>query len=413
MNADEIKQTEGTIKQLISSGIDELIKRIPQDSIKKAFKEIKEAKTDKDKWVNVLIIGETGVGKSTLINTIFGRKVAETGSGKPVTQETQVYRNEEQKLCIIDTKGIETKDLSIISNLENIIKTQEKEEVSKQIHIALLCIQEQNRRVQDAHIDLYNDLQNNKIPTIIVITKAQCDAGEKGEEKFSDIVKKEFNISDDSIQRVMALESKNDNGDVIARKHGIIELTEKIFNKMDDAIKNAFARKQKCDKEMTKKALKEEALSVVKQHSILAAGVAASPIPFSDIAALLPIQIAMIGRISKTYDIFDLDSENIKKMAMAFAGVCGLGFAARFAMGNLIKFIPGLGSVAGAAINSFVASAATGVMGNTYVEYLDNNYDDILKNGFDIDSVTQFFKDNEDSIVDKAKEIVESEAKKS
>ena len=412
MNADEIKQTEGTIKQLISSGIDELIKRIPSDDIKKAFKEIKEAKTDKDKWVNVLIIGETGVGKSTLINTIFGRKVAETGSGKPVTQETRVYSDEEQKIRIIDTKGIETKDLSIISNLENIIKTQEKEEVSKQIHIALLCIQETNRRVQDAHIDLYNDLQNNKIPTIIVITKAQCDADEKGE-KFSDIVKKEFSISDDSIQRVMALESKNDNGDVIAEKHGIIELTEKIFNKMDDAIKNAFARKQKCDKEMTKKALKEEALSVVKQHSILAAGVAASPIPFSDIAALLPIQIAMIGRISKTYDIFDLDSENIKKMAMAFAGVCGLGFAARFAMGNLIKFIPGLGSVAGAAINSFVASAATGVMGNTYVEYLDNNYDDILKNGFDIDSVTQFFKDNEDSIADKAKEIVESEAKKS
>ena len=93
--------------------------------------------------------------------------------------------------------------------------------------------------------------------------------------------------------------------------------------------------------------------------------------------------------------------------------MCGLGFAARFAMGNLIKFIPGLGSVAGAAINSFVASAATRVMGNTYVEYLDNNYDDILKNGFDIDSVTQFFKDNEDSIADKAKEIVESEAKKS
>ncbi len=366
MNAEELKQTEGTIKQLINSGIDELIKQIPQDDIKKAFKEIKEAKTDKDKWVNVLIIGETGVGKSTLINTIFGRKVAETGSGKPVTQETRVYSDEEQKIRIIDTKGIETKDLSIISNLENIIKTQEKEEVSKQIHIALLCIQETNRRVQDAHIDLYNDLQNNKIPTIIVITKAQCDADEKGE-KFSDIVKKEFNISDDSIQRVMALESKNDNGDVIAEKHGIIELTEKIFNKMDDAIKNAFARKQKCDKEMTKKALKEEALSVVKQHSILAAGVAASPIPFSDIAALLPIQIAMIGRISKTYDIFDLDSENIKKMAMAFAGVCGLGFAARFAMGNLIKFIPGLGSVAGAAINSFVASAATKVMGNTYV----------------------------------------------
>ena len=37
--------------------------------------------------LNVLIVGKTGVGKSTLINAVFGDKVAKTGSGKPVTQE--------------------------------------------------------------------------------------------------------------------------------------------------------------------------------------------------------------------------------------------------------------------------------------------------------------------------------------
>ncbi len=35
---------------------------------------------------NILIAGKTGVGKSTLINSIFQGNLAETGQGKPVTQ---------------------------------------------------------------------------------------------------------------------------------------------------------------------------------------------------------------------------------------------------------------------------------------------------------------------------------------
>ena len=35
---------------------------------------------------NLAIFGKTGVGKSTLINAIFGEEVARTGIGEPVTQ---------------------------------------------------------------------------------------------------------------------------------------------------------------------------------------------------------------------------------------------------------------------------------------------------------------------------------------
>nr|WP_252866342.1 GTPase [Wohlfahrtiimonas chitiniclastica] len=34
---------------------------------------------------NIAIIGQTGVGKSSLINYLFGDNVAKTGVGKPVT----------------------------------------------------------------------------------------------------------------------------------------------------------------------------------------------------------------------------------------------------------------------------------------------------------------------------------------
>lgn len=33
---------------------------------------------------NILIAGKSGVGKSSLLNYIFGEEVAETGAGKPV-----------------------------------------------------------------------------------------------------------------------------------------------------------------------------------------------------------------------------------------------------------------------------------------------------------------------------------------
>ena len=56
--------------------------------------------------LNVLIAGSTGVGKSTLINTVFGKKVAITGQGAPITQQITKY-SLENGLSIYDTKGLE------------------------------------------------------------------------------------------------------------------------------------------------------------------------------------------------------------------------------------------------------------------------------------------------------------------
>ncbi len=37
--------------------------------------------------VNIVIAGKTGVGKSTLVNAVFQGNLAETGDGRPVTQD--------------------------------------------------------------------------------------------------------------------------------------------------------------------------------------------------------------------------------------------------------------------------------------------------------------------------------------
>ena len=56
---------------------------------------------------NLAIFGKTGVGKSTLINAIFGEEVARTGIGEPVTKGSHLYVDKIGHLGIVDTQGLE------------------------------------------------------------------------------------------------------------------------------------------------------------------------------------------------------------------------------------------------------------------------------------------------------------------
>ncbi|MBQ5340761.1 MAG: 50S ribosome-binding GTPase, partial [Oscillospiraceae bacterium] len=55
---------------------------------------------------NVLVIGNSGVGKSTLINAVLGEECAVTGYGiTGTTQELSIYENGRIPFRIIDTVG--------------------------------------------------------------------------------------------------------------------------------------------------------------------------------------------------------------------------------------------------------------------------------------------------------------------
>ena len=164
---------------------------------------------------------------------------------------------------------------------------------------------------------------------------------------------------------------------------GVDLLINKTFETLPQAKSLAFARQQEYDKEMRELALKrlrekakEEAEIITHSYASIAAGIAASPLPFSDIALLLPTQVGMILHIAKAYEL-EMNAESAKKLIIALGAVAGTGFVVRAALGTALKFIPGAGSLAGGMINGTVAAATTEMMGQTFIAYLDDNFSNL------------------------------------
>lgn len=336
------------------------------------YRTLSEIKFDKNK-LNILVIGKSGAGKSTLINAVFGKDFAKTGSGKPVTQKLKKFQKGD--LSIYDSKGLELQDDDAYEEIVDFIDTQKTKPVDKQIHLAWLCVSEGMRRVEDGEKELYKKLQEQRIPTIIVITKAQQDKDEKGNH-FSDIAKKEFNTTE--VMRVWALKVEDDEGNTKEIK-GVQELISRSKDLLPEAQQSAFARKQEYDKKMKRQQMEKDAKEIINRYATASAVPCASPIPFSDIALILPIQAAMIVHLSKIYGL-ELDMESAKKVTIGLLGVCTTGFTVRALLGSLLKFIPAIGTITGATINGTVTLAATKAMGEAYRTYLEENYENILKN---------------------------------
>ena len=96
------------IKQIISNeGGKEIIKQ-------KIKNEIECVKNNNEifkiEYLTIMIIGLTGAGKSTLVNSILKLKDSERspeGYGLPITKETRIYKSKEVPyLRLIDTRGI-------------------------------------------------------------------------------------------------------------------------------------------------------------------------------------------------------------------------------------------------------------------------------------------------------------------
>ena len=106
---------------------------------------------------SVLVTGGTGVGKSSLINRLFGMDVAKTGNGKPMTDRITRYEPENYDVVLYDTLGYEVGEDKQQQFYKDVIgfvkKANGQGDIKKHVHLAWYCISAANKRVTPTDLD--------------------------------------------------------------------------------------------------------------------------------------------------------------------------------------------------------------------------------------------------------------------
>lgn len=345
-----IKDVKDVSKQQQVQNLTEAAKNAKSLNIKKIIDEAIE----KIGHANIIIAGKTGVGKSTLVNAVFKGNLAETGVGKPITQNMKEYSKEGEPVHIFDTKGFELGNYkSVISELKDEIEKRKKTgNPTDQIHLAWFCISNDGKQLEKAESEFINELSKD-IPVVVVLTKCVDTNLE-----FYNIVKNECYQATNVI-RVLALPYETPIGTIPA--FGLEELIDHTYEIVPDVAKAALAAAQKVNDQITKRAVDK----IITVAATSAAAIGATPIPFSDAVLLAPVQIGMIASISKVMKI-ETDKTFLTTLVSSAAGVLGATMTGRAVVRGLVKLIPEAGTIIGGTLSAATAGILTTGMGYAY-----------------------------------------------
>ncbi|MFT4109243.1 GTPase family protein [Propionicimonas sp.] len=337
--------------------------------------------------VNIAVFGKTGVGKSTLVNAIFGEPVAATGIGAPVTNGSHLYLDKRGSLGVIDTRGLELgrDDGQIISELTKAVKESRGKPIDEQIHVAWYCVRGMDRRFEDFEERFVRTLADLGLPVVLVLTQVPMRDGQyhpDAVELARQLTARNLPIVDGHPFMTYAMRDQFTG----QPPYGLVEVLGATFRVAPEAVQAALVAAQEIDVRLKA----SQSNKAVAAAVTAAAAAAAVPIPFSSAAILVPIQLSMMARIAQLHGL-GLD----KSALLAIASTSVATSAGRAAAAGLLKFIPGAGSVVGGVINASVASSLTLAMGQAWLVVCQRAFNKtlpVLDGRVDTAAVTKLFE---------------------
>ena len=330
------------------------------------------------KKLNIVVVGKSGVGKSTLINSLFRENLLETGIGRPVTLEMRKIEKVNYPLAIYDTPGFELSQEQQNKVKDEVIEVINKgiasRDINEAIHCIWYCINVGGNRTFDlSEVEWLKDFsKSNKktqVPIIIVLTQA-CPRSKA--EKMKKLVEKE-NLNIVKVIPVLAQDMNLDDGYVV-RAYGLEELIKAMSEILPSELQETLQNAQRVSLESKKK----RAQVVVATTVATSFGAGFAPIPFSDAVVLVPTQVAMIAAITTIYG-FNISKSFLTSLVSSTIGSAGTTVLGKTIASNLLKLIPGFGTVVGGTISGATAGILTTALGETYIKVMESMYKGELK----------------------------------
>lgn len=356
---------------------------------------------------NVLFLGNSGVGKSTLINAIMNDDSAETGIGiTGTTKELKTYENEEVPFRIIDTIGFEptklfqkNKAISEVQKWSKDVALSNVDDTS--IDIICLCVDGTSSKLFGKTIEDFLRAINiwKTVPVIVIITKSYSLPDREANIKMVNDAFAGKNCNLKGIYTVVAQPYVISN-EIVVPPEGITELISAINDLLPEGIQ--ASKKDINTYNLNRKRVLAHGATAT--FTGIGAAIGAIPIPFSDAALLIPTETAEINILAKIYGI--RQDEQSKQF---FSSIVEVGTVSVVARGiiSALKAIPAI-NIAASVLNAVIAGAIVAAIGEGTIYAFEQVYLG-QKSVDDIDWVKKIMEDSlKNGIIEKATKTIES-----
>lgn len=325
------------------------------------------------KQLNIIVIGKSGVGKSTLINSLFRGDFADTGLGRPVTQEIRKIVKSDYPLSIYDTPGFELSSDQQDNVKDEVIKLisegYSSNDINKTIHCIWYCINVgANRTFDSSEVEWLKEFseknKNSKVPIIVVLT--QSVPRKKALEMKNHVEQENLDIC--KVVPILAQDMDFDE-EYVAKSFGLDTLINVMSEVLPSELQDTLQNIQKVSLEAKKK----HARAAIATAVTASFGEGFAPIPFADAFLLVPTQVTMISAITVIFGL-EINKAFLTAFVTSTLGSGSATLIGKTIVSNILKFFPGIGTGVGGAISGTTAGFITTALGEAYLLLMEQIY---------------------------------------